>query len=241
MKLAALGRLTASIAHEIRNPLGAISHAGQLLAENLPARAQDHRLLDIIRRHTVRINTIIEEMLGLSRRDGAGAQNLRLRPWLEELVAEYCDARTATMPHIDCEMVSPAIEVRADPGQLRQILHNILDNALTHSGLPAEHLVIQMSAAKLQESGRVQLDIYDNGRGIPPEIASDIFEPFYTTTHRGTGLGLYIARELCECNHARLGLVHGSTLGTCFRISFADPAEWLSGDTTEQRAQRLSA
>lgn len=242
MKLAALGRLTASIAHEIRNPLGAISHAGQLLAENLPGQVQDHRLLDIIRRHTARINTIVEKMLGLSRRGQAYAQTLRLRPWLETFVDEYRESKPATGLRIDCEMVSPAVEIRADPGQLRQVLENIFDNATTHSGLPIEQLVLQLSAEVLPESGRAHLDVYDNGRGITPEVAADIFEPFYTTTRRGTGLGLYIARELCECNHAKLSLVHGSTLGTCFRISFANPAEWLDQDAVNSTTtERLSA
>lgn len=233
MKLAALGRLTASIAHEIRNPLGAISHAGQLLAENLPVQAQDRRLLEIIRRHTARINTIVEKMLGLSRRGQTFSQSLRLRPWLEAFVDEYAESKPGASLRIDCEMVSPAVEIRADPGQLRQVLQNIFDNAATHSGLPAEQLVLQLSAEILPESGRAYLDIYDNGAGIPPELAADIFEPFYTTTHRGTGLGLYIARELCECNHAKLSLVHGSTLGTCFRISFAKPAEWLEQEAVD--------
>lgn len=139
-------------------------------------------------------------------------------------------------------MVSPTVEIRADPGQLRQVLENIFDNAAIHSGLPAEQLVLQLSAEALPESGRAYLDVYDNGHGISPVIAADIFEPFYTTTHRGTGLGLYIARELCECNHAKLSLVHGSTLGTCFRISFANPAEWLDQDAINSTTtERLSA
>jgi two-component system, NtrC family, sensor histidine kinase PilS len=230
MKLAALGRLTASIAHEIRNPLGAISHASQLLSENAPALAQEQRLLDIIHRHTARINTIVEEMLGLSRRGQTVPQTLRLRPWLEQLAREYREALLTAAPRIDCESVSPAVEIRADPGQLAQVLHNLWDNSVAHSGLPPDQLVIQLSADVWPESGRAYLDIYDNGRGIPPDQAGDIFEPFYTTTHRGTGLGLYIARELCECNHAKLSLIHGSTLGACFRIVFANPIEWLETD-----------
>ena len=107
MKLAALGRLTASIAHEIRNPLGAISHAGQLLSENLPEQAQEqnqnHRLLAIIHRHTARINVIIEEMLGLSRRGESVPQSLHLRSWLEQLAREYCEAKPGATPRIDCE------------------------------------------------------------------------------------------------------------------------------------------
>jgi two-component system sensor histidine kinase PilS (NtrC family) len=236
MKLAALGRLTASIAHEIRNPLGAISHASQLLSENGTAQAQDRRLFEIIHRHTARINTIVEEMLGLSRRDQTVPQTLHLRPWLEQLAREYRDALPGTAPRIDCEMVSPVVEVRADPGQLTQVLHNIWDNSVSHSGLPPEQLVIQLSADSWPESGRVFLDIYDNGRGVSTTQAADIFEPFFTTTRRGTGLGLYIARELCECNHAKLSLVHGSTLGACFRIVFANPAEWLEQDAVKTRS-----
>ena len=233
MKLAALGRLSASIAHEIRNPLGAISHASQLLSENEAAQAQDKRLLDIIHRHTVRINTIVEEMLGLSRRNQTVAQTLRLRPWLEQVASEYRETLLGAAPRIDCEMVSPTAEVRTDPGQLTQVLHNIWDNSVSHSGLPPEQLVIQLNADSWAESGRVFLDIYDNGCGISPALAADIFEPFYTTTHSGTGLGLYIARELCECNHAKLSLIHGSTLGACFRIVFANPVEWLEQDTVK--------
>ncbi|MGH8455344.1 MAG: sensor histidine kinase, partial [Nevskiales bacterium] len=236
MKLAALGRLTASIAHEIRNPLGAISHASQLLSENLPTQAQDSRLLEIIHRHTARINSIVEEMLGLSRRGQSAPQTLSLRPWLEQLAREYRESKPGAAARIDCEMISPGAEIRADPGQLTQVLHNLWDNAASHSGVPVERLLIQLSADVWPESGRVYLDIYDNGQGIAPQQAADIFEPFYTTTHRGTGLGLYIARELCECNHAKLNLVHGSTLGACFRIVFANPAEWLEQDAVVTRS-----
>ncbi len=241
MKLAALGRLTASIAHEIRNPLGAISHASQLLAENQAAQAQDQRLLNIIHRHTARINVIVEEMLGLSRREQTMPKSLRLRPWLEQVAREYCEARPKDTPRIDLEMVSPAVEIHADPGQLIQVLHNLWDNSLSHSGLPTDQLVIQLSADAWPESNRVHLDVYDNGHGISPQLAADIFEPFYTTTRGGTGLGLYIARELCECNHAKLSLIHGSTLGACFRIIFANPAEWLEQDVvTSHSAEEYS-
>jgi two-component system, NtrC family, sensor histidine kinase PilS len=232
MKLAALGRLTASIAHEIRNPLSAISHASQLLAEGQAAQSSDQRLLDMIHRHTARINVIVEEMLGLSRRGQTVPKPLRLRPWLEQVAREYCEARPADTPRIDIEMVSPAVEIHADPGQLMQVLHNLWDNSLNHAGVPLDQLVIQLSADAWPESNRVHLDVYDNGHGISPELAADIFEPFYTTTRRGTGLGLYIARELCECNHAKLNLIHGSTLGACFRIIFANPAEWLGQDAS---------
>jgi two-component system sensor histidine kinase PilS (NtrC family) len=236
MKLAALGRLTASIAHEIRNPLGAISHASQLLSENLSSQPQDQRLLEIIHRHTGRINTIVEEMLGLSRRDHTVLQTLRLHDWLGQVAHEYCESRRDSAPRIDYEMVSPAVEIRADAGQLIQVLHNLWDNAISHAGLPPEQLVIQLSADLWPESGRAYLDVYDNGHGISPAHAADIFEPFYTTTRRGTGLGLYIARELCECNHAKLSLIHGSTLGACFRIVFANPKEWLEQDSLMTRA-----
>jgi two-component system sensor histidine kinase PilS (NtrC family) len=232
MKLAALGRLTASIAHEIRNPLGAISHASQLLSENRPAQAQDQRLLEIINRHSARINTIVENVLRLSRRGSTAPETLRLRAWLQQVTQEYHESRAAA-PRFDHEMIAPALEVRADPDQLRQVLYNLWDNAISHSGLNAERLVIQLSADLWPESGKVHLDIYDNGRGIAPDLAASIFEPFYTTTHSGTGLGLYIARELCECNHAKLSLVHGSTLGACFRIVFANPAEWLEQDRVQ--------
>jgi two-component system sensor histidine kinase PilS (NtrC family) len=218
LKLASLGRLTASIAHEVRNPLGAISHAAQLLAENKALSAKDVRLIEIINAQSHRVNEIIENVLQLSRRESSHIQVLMLKPWLAGFVYEL----KQSYPEAEIELdVQPAdMRVRVDPLHLRQILYNLCQNGLRYSKA-------QTGKASLMLRGRMfdstpVLDTMDYGPGIPPDKVEQIFEPFFTTEPHGTGLGLYISRELCEGNQARLSYFSVPTGGSCFRISFAD-------------------
>lgn len=222
LKLASLGRLTASIAHEVRNPLGAISHAGQLLAESPDIKPHDQRLTQIIKEHSERVNTIIENIMQLSRRDRAQPEELALRPWLEGFVGEYCDHYQIDPAGIRIEVQPEDTRVRADPTQLHQIVWNLCDNGMKHNR-PTGGPWLQLRAGLPDDSQNPYLDIIDSGPGIAPELVQHIFEPFFTTASDGTGMGLYISRELCESNQARLAYIPAREGGCRFRITFADP------------------
>ena len=219
MKLAALGRLSASIAHEIRNPLSAITHAGQLLAESPALDGQDRKLIDIVQRHGARINTIVKDVLDLSR-GAANPQVFALRSWLEQMFQQYREAYPERQPQLDC---APGLSVRFDPHHLQQVLFNLLDNAWLHGARGAQPLTVRVVARPLYEHGGA-LEVIDNGPGVPPEAAEQLFEPFFTTEAQGTGLGLYLARELCAYNQAKLNHRAGEPTGSVFRITFVAPA-----------------
>jgi two-component system sensor histidine kinase PilS (NtrC family) len=215
-----LGRLTASIAHEIRNPLGAISHAGQLLRESSHLHDGDSRLLDIVLNHSHRINGIIENILQLSRRTPPNPRRIQLGEWLPGFIEQYqqCLDDVAV---ITIHEVKP-VQVTVDPEQLSQVLTNLLDNALRYSkkntGTATAEMAIGTSNNQLP-----QLDVLDEGPGIGPREQEKVFEPFFTTESKGNGLGLYIARELCEINQARLHYLRTHAGKSCFRISFSHP------------------
>jgi two-component system, NtrC family, sensor histidine kinase PilS len=218
LKLASLGRLTASIAHEVRNPLGAISQAAQLLAESLHVSEPDARLTRIIHAQCQRVNEVIENVLQLSRREQSRAEDIEMRPWLENFAAEWMHAQPDA--RIDVDVRPPDLHVRMDPRHLRQVLYNLCHNGLRYSHAESGQTVLFLR-------GRFQgnlpvLDVVDSGPGIAPDVAEQIFEPFFTTEPRGTGLGLYMARELCEHNQARLSYLPGPKGGSCFRITFPD-------------------
>jgi two-component system sensor histidine kinase PilS (NtrC family) len=220
MKLASLGRLTASIAHEIRNPLGAISHAGQLLDESPQLASGDHRLTEIIRNNAQRVNGIIENVLQLSRRQRGQPTELALLPWLEALATEARQHHRLPPEALTLEIQPADTRIRIDPSQLRQVLDNLIDNAVYHFKGDRQGLRLHIQGGTSPESGGPFLEISDNGPGIDEETRRHIFEPFFTTGHTGSGLGLYIARELCECNRARLEYVPTLETGCRFRISF---------------------
>ena len=224
MKLAALGRLSASIAHEIRNPLSAIHHAGQLLAESPRQDPEEQRLLDMIQRHTTRIDKIVSDVLNLSRREAAAPSMIVLRAFLERTVATYREGHPKRACHIDLEGVQADLTVRFDPNHLQQILLNLWDNSFEHGAAGAggrEAVRITLSSGHQAALGHSFLDLQDNGGGIAAEMRDRVFEPFFTTAHKGTGLGLYLAREMCEYNQARLLLLH-SEPGVCFRLIFQE-------------------
>jgi len=219
LKLASLGRLTASIAHEVRNPLGAISHAGQLLEESAALDDGDRRLTRIIRENSARMDAMVENVLELGRGRAASPRAIALGPWVEDFLTEFEASRPGVRGFIGCRVEPPQLAVRVDPGQLHQVLWNLCDNALQHAGDPPR---IAVEAGVGAHTGRPYLDVADNGPGIPHEDLDRVFEPFFTTRDQGTGLGLYIARELCEGNQAALTLEQWR--GGCrFRITFQDP------------------
>lgn len=228
MKLAALGRLTASIAHEIRNPLAAISHAGELLGEAVDPEDEQGRLAQIISEQSTRMNRIIENVLQLSRRDVSRPEELTLGRWVEDFVDEYRTVHGIGDDSLRIAIVGDRYELvaRADPSHLHQVMTNLCDNALRYGEVSAQQ-PCTVRVAQAAEGGLL-LDVEDEGPGVPPEIADRIFEPFYTGAARGTGLGLFICRELCEWNRATLVYGPRTGGGSCFRISFPDPSVWVT-------------
>jgi two-component system sensor histidine kinase PilS (NtrC family) len=241
-KLAALGRLSASIAHEIRNPVGAMSHAAQLLAESTAIRDEDRRLTEIMQSNSLRVSTIIDNVLQLSRREPPHPEEFGLAAWTEEFREEFC--ATAQLP-LGSLLIAPKsddVEVRADPSQLHQIVWNLCQNALTH-GLrnrerdPNQPGIIEIQYGRLPGVSRPYLQVADRGPGIGIADAERIFEPFFTRAQRGTGLGLFLARELAQANGATLRYAPRDGGGAIFRIVFADPSRWINVTATGRLPQ----
>lgn len=228
-KLAALGRLSASIAHEIRNPIGAMSHAGQLLAESPSIAPSDQRLTDIIRVNARRVSQIVESVLALSRRDKTRPERLQLAPWLDDFAREFVQTLELYEGALTIVDGGADIEVQMDPTHLHQIVWNLCDNAVKYASAKAGAIAVALRYGRLETSGRPYLDVADRGPGVAAERAEEIFEPFYTGHLGGTGLGLYISRELAERNGATLRYHPRPGGGSVFRLVFADPQRWQPG------------
>lgn len=231
LKLAALGRLAGSIAHEIRNPLGAISHAVQLVEESAALDDDDRRLTRIIHENTARMNTMVENILHMGRGRNAIAETIVLRQWVAEFLVEFSARRSGAGDGIDAQFEPLELAVRVDRSQLHQIIWNLCDNALQHAGDPPR---VRISVGVAERNGRPYLDVADNGVGITAKERDRVFEPFFTTRDQGTGLGLYIARELCEGNQASLTLEDScdTHYGGCrFRVTFQDPRRRARADS----------
>lgn len=205
LTLDTLGRLSASIAHELRNPLAAIQQSGQLLAESTDLPSRDKRLVEIIGKHSQRLERIVRGVLDLAKREGAKPETIELETWLTRYLDEF---RMTRLPEADeLVFISPSreCEVLFDPVHLEQVVGNLLGNAMNYGR--RTDAVLRMTVTL--EGGRragdpLELSVADNGNGIAPERIEQAFKPFYTTGVHGTGLGLYLCRELCEANGADL-------------------------------------
>lgn len=202
IKLAALGRLTANLAHEIRNPLGAISHATELLGEEQRLEVRT-RLLRITGDNINRLNRLVSEVLELGRRDRAEPENIAIAGFLERFLEEYA-LHDPSARHRITIFAPSDLQMIFDRAHLHRILENLLTNALRYASSEAGAIRIESRATA---RGQIELHFTDDGPGIPESDRTKIFEPFFTTRGTGTGLGLYIARELCEANNARLELL----------------------------------
>lgn len=214
VKLAALGRLTANIAHEIRNPLSAISHATQLLQEedNDPAIK---RMLQIISDNVQRVDQIIKDVLELNRRDRTNQEIIHLENFITDFYSQFCAVEKIPDGCFKLEIKHADTLVSFDRRHLNQILWNLCKNGWRHSKNSENSLKLTVSvSAKTQI---VQIEISDDGDGIPDNARSHLFEPFFTTEKTGTGLGLYIARELADANGAKLQYKTASS-GTQFIV-----------------------
>ncbi len=224
-RLAALGRLSASIAHEIRNPVGAISHAAQLLDEDAKLSDSNRRMSEIIKANAERVSAIIGNVQQLARRETTRPERMPLGDWLTDFVQEFVGTGGHAPGQLVAELPDPDLEVRIDPSHLRQILWNLCENAFRYSVQMAEDKV-EVRIGRLAGSNRPFLEVLDRGPGIDSTISDRIFEPFFTSRTSGTGLGLFIARELAQCNRALLVFEPRTGGGSVFRIVFADPQRW---------------
>ena len=219
IKLAALGRLSAGIAHEIRNPLAAISSAGELLGEDFTENVEASKLLDVINRQTRRIDKIVNDVLALSRPSEPASGEVELSTWMPQAVEQYQETHPGKVRIISFD--GPPVIVRFSGAHLQQVLFNLWNNAFEHGG---EDLTVYAKWT-VDDARQVQLKVSDYGAGIPEQIRETLFEPFFTTATNGTGLGLYLAREMCENNNARLELYTEDPEGTHFLIRFSRPVE----------------
>jgi two-component system sensor histidine kinase PilS (NtrC family) len=230
-KLAALGRLSASIAHEIRNPVGALSHAAQLLGEAENLQDTQQRLTTIIENNASRVSNIVENVLQLSRREHLNPQRIDLVAWAKQFVDEFAGAAGLPPEAVDLNISDAPLEVRMDAGHLTQVATNLCDNALAY-GTPAGAAPhIELAIGRRGGTDRPYLEVRDRGPGIQPELAEQVFEPFFRAgtdpaQRNGSGLGLFISRELCEVNRATLLYEPRTDGGSIFRIIFADPKRW---------------
>jgi two-component system sensor histidine kinase PilS (NtrC family) len=214
LKLAALGQLTANIAHEIRNPLSAIQQASQLLREETAATPASGKLMRLIENNVRRLDRLVSDVLMLNRRDRLRPETIKLADFLPDWLQEWRLAEDLPENAVILAMSSDLPPICFDPQHLRQILWNLGRNAWRHSR--KEPGSVRLSA-QIQRS-QLQLDIRDDGPGISARDRERLFEPFFTTESQGIGLGLYIARELAEANQAQLEET-GDDAGTCFRLS----------------------
>jgi two-component system sensor histidine kinase PilS (NtrC family) len=225
-KLAALGRLSASIAHEIRNPVGAMSHAAQLLAEASTLTQQERRLTDIITNNSERVSTIIDNVLQLSRSDSTRQERIELNAWLQEFLVEFRQTMQVNEQTLRFLPADTDVDVRVDPTHLHQMLWNLCENALKYGRTPGSADAIEIRTGRIATSDRPLLEVLDRGPGIAAKDAERIFEPFFTVGEGGTGLGLFIAKELAQSNRALLLYEPRTDGGSVFRVVFADPQRW---------------
>ncbi len=220
-KLASLGHLTASIAHEIRNPLGAISYAAELLHENDDIGDAEQRMIQIINQHTLRINNIIEDILKISRGSSPTVrENIDLSKWLPRFISDFCESGLAEEKDFVLEIEAEDPRLRFDSGHLAQILTNLCTNARVHGEVDKPVIVRVYS----DDEHPITIEVADQGPGIDSDILDKIFDPFYTSSHKGSGLGLYIVSQLCDLNDVTISAHANGYAGTSFLLQASSPA-----------------
>jgi two-component system sensor histidine kinase PilS (NtrC family) len=222
LKLAALGRFSASIAHELRNPLGVVLHAAQLMTDSRQLNSDDRRLAELVMSNAHRMNSVIKNVLDVSRRQNAKREHIELVPFLHQLKHDFCLIHS-------CEIILDISKnknktVVFDKSQLEQVLIVLFDNAMQH-GQDASGQV-RMTLSIRHQGKNMLLILSDTGPGIPVELRHHIFEPFFTTNITGNGMGLFIAKDLCEINRAALSWVE-TDVGCSFAITFHSNHEML--------------
>ena len=228
LTLSSLGRLSASIAHEIRNPLAAIRYSAQLLAESPDLNSEDKRLVDIINNHCTRANDVVENILQLSRRERSRPETIDLNAWVLAFVEDYKQSNDLGGDHLRAVTQNRQIEAMVDPQHLQQVVWNLVQNAIRYGRQPSQPARVSVVARLMGEKGPPLIEVIDRGPGIPPKVAAQIFEPFYTTHEYGTGLGLYLAKQMSEASQASLEYVPVAGGGACFRITLTPAGALLA-------------
>lgn len=220
LKLDSLGHLSAGLAHEVRNPLSAISQANQLLQQSETLSDEDKTFMDIIDRHCIRVNEIIDVVNQLSRRIEPRIISFALKPFVEELIGEINESRL-TNTKINIE-IPDSCSIEFDPANLKQVLTNIIENGLRYSEAETGQAEVDLNLGSHRDDRGYFLDISDKGPGISRDEAHKIFNPFFTTGSGGIGLGLYVARDLCEVNFASIHYLYPEAESDkgLFRLSF---------------------
>jgi len=219
-KFIAMGRLSASIAHEIRNPLGAISHAGQLLAESPNIYKDDIRLVQIIEGQSNRINKIIKTILELGQQNEQNFQKIYVHDWLDKIRNDFIHENRLSENSI---LLSGdrSIFAYGDPDQLQHVILNLLSNSLHYADASESPIIMIDISDNGSSSDGCTIKLSDNGPGIDRSLQDKIFEPFYTTSPTGNGLGLFIARKICLSNEAYLEYIHKKPGNGYFAITLA--------------------
>ena len=218
LKLNSLSKLTASIAHEIRNPLASISHAAQLLSESDTIDKADQILCDILVSNSQRVSDIIDNVTEVTRRQAPKPELIALEKWLPEFRDEYLSLRT-TPGEVELEVREQGLRCSIDPQHLKRILTNLIDNGLRHSRDDSDRSEVRVEVSSDPNSQSVHIDVIDYGLGVAENNIGRLFEPFFTTSREGSGLGLYLCKELCEINGA--GLIYQPTPAgeSAFRVT----------------------
>lgn len=210
LKLAALGQLSASIAHEIRNPLAAIVQANELAKDSDPQQQQ--LMLKMIAKQAQRIDGIVRETLNMARNETSQPVSIDLFEFFDNLLSEDLgDIKTK----IQLELPDH-LNVYFDPNQLAQVIINLARNAIRHNSPDFPYIMIRVQA----KTKWVLIDVIDFGDGVAKRDISQLFKPFFSTEIKGTGLGLYLSHTFCEANDAKLSYVE-QLQGACFRIECA--------------------
>jgi two-component system, NtrC family, sensor histidine kinase PilS len=236
LTLSSLGRLSASIAHEIRNPLAAIRYSAQLLAESPKLTPEDKRLVDIVNNHCTRANDVIENILQLSRRERSRPETIDLNAWVLAFAEDYKSANDLGLDQLRAVTQNRRIEAMVDPQHLQQVVWNLVQNALRYGRQPGEPARVTVAARLSADKGPPLIEVVDRGPGIPPKVAGQIFEPFFTTHEYGTGLGLYLAKQMTEASQATLEYVPVAGGGACFRITLTPAGALLAARIAAQSA-----
>ena len=223
LTLFTLGRLSASIAHEVRNPLAAISYSTQLLEESPDLKETDRRLLEIIHSQCTRMNGIVQNILGLARQERSQTESLELVVFTRSFVNDYRESHPLETDVLVATDPGTRVVALADPQQLHQVLTILVQNALTYGRQPGQPAKVTVAVRRDSASGSSIVEVIDRGPGIPLRVAGQVFDPFFTTSSHGTGLGLYIARQLCEANQSVLSFEPVAAGGSCFRITLPSP------------------
>lgn len=218
LTLFTLGRLSASIAHEVRNPLAAISYSTQLLEESKDLKDTDRRLLEIIHSQCTRMNGIVQNILGLARQERSQTESLELVAFTQNFVRDYIESHPLETDLLNTADPGTRVFALVDSQHLHQVLTILVQNALTYGRKPGEPAKVTVSVRRETANGNPIVEVIDRGPGIPPKVAEQIFTAFFTTSSHGTGLGLYIARQLCEANQSVLSYEPVPGTGSCFRI-----------------------